>query len=223
MPPSSKLSPAFIATMLDPKRKASPPTATSSEYVVRPAAPSSSSGSPEPQFTPLEEILGERPASISAPVSAKPPEPQLSHVPSGPKPNPARASTSGPIGQVSKPSTDWRSFAVEPSGIGRPPNISAGFGLAPDQTYKIPSLIPKTPSFIPPLHGPQRTNAVAVGLKAANWGRSEVDGWNYTIFCPRRAGVFRRSVQPGYDLLGRSQRRGRLCEGLCVADDCRHA
>jgi len=65
MPPYYKLSPAFIAGLLDPKKKASPPD------------PSSAPDLPERDFTPLEEILGERPAPVSPPPSATRPEPQL--------------------------------------------------------------------------------------------------------------------------------------------------
>src|SRR3954464_1761841 len=66
MPPHYKLSPVFIAMLLDNKRKASPPDPPLSDDNVR---------QPAPEFTPLEEILGERRAPGSAQALAKP-EPQ---------------------------------------------------------------------------------------------------------------------------------------------------
>jgi hypothetical protein len=56
MPPYYKLSPAFIAMLLDNKRRASPPDPPLSDDSVQ---------RPEPAFTPLEEILGER--SVTSP------------------------------------------------------------------------------------------------------------------------------------------------------------
>jgi hypothetical protein len=79
MPPKYKLSPTFIAMMLNNNRKDAPPTPARSGDAVRPG--DASSGPPEPHFTPLEEILGERPAAAPAPPSAPTfkarPEPQL--------------------------------------------------------------------------------------------------------------------------------------------------
>ena len=68
MPPKYKLSPAFIAMMLDNNRKDAPPTPTPSGDAVRPA--DASPGPPEPHFTPLEEILGEQPTAALTPTPA---------------------------------------------------------------------------------------------------------------------------------------------------------
>jgi hypothetical protein len=85
MPPRYKLSPAFIAMLLNDKSKASAPDRPGADRTMRPGDSRLPMGSAEPDFTPLEEILGERPASVPrppsrpvpAPVPIARPEPQL--------------------------------------------------------------------------------------------------------------------------------------------------
>jgi hypothetical protein len=69
MPPRYKLSPAFIAMLLTDKSKASPLHQPGSDKAMRPSDPLSARGTAEPDFTPLEEILGERPAAVPRPPS----------------------------------------------------------------------------------------------------------------------------------------------------------
>jgi hypothetical protein len=69
MPPNPKLSPAVIAALPGGKRNASPPNPPLSE--------DNSVRRPEPAFTPLDEILGTRSASVSPPVSTTWPDQQL--------------------------------------------------------------------------------------------------------------------------------------------------
>ena len=60
MPLHYKLSPAVIAALLGPKGRVLPPDAPLSDDDVQRA---------EPDFTPLDEILGERPTQVSLPAS----------------------------------------------------------------------------------------------------------------------------------------------------------
>ncbi len=75
MPPTSRLSSAVIAALLNNKRKESPPDQSWTEDPVRPSDSFPAARPPEPDFTPLEDILGERRTPGFAQGFAKP-EPQ---------------------------------------------------------------------------------------------------------------------------------------------------
>lgn len=71
-----------------------------------------------------------------------------------------------PTRQVSKQPPFWLTFAYDPALGLFPPDFQTGADS-------------RSPS-----HSPPPTRAVAVGLKAVDWARPEVGGWDYTILSP---------------------------------------